>query len=220
MANQNKKNPEATDEHAADARDADPGEVVASKDAPSNDLIPDWAPWATLLGLMALGVIGGLGLLPVPKGWVSGPAAEETAAEATAATATTAEPTATAAREGRPVPKPAAKPAADQEMVEASHLLIKYKGAFRAGPEATRTKEEAKKRAEEAAAKAQKGVPFEKLVAEYSEGPTKSRGGKLGRFSRKQMVKPFADAAFALKPGETSGVVETRFGFHVIHRTK
>ena len=111
--------------------------------------------------------------------------------------------------------------AADQERVSASHLLVQYKGSLRAGANVTRTKEEAKKRAEEALAKARKGAAFEKIVAEYTDEPGgAARGGKLGTFPRQAMVKPFADAAFALKPGQISDLVETDFGYHVILRTE
>jgi parvulin-like peptidyl-prolyl isomerase len=99
---------------------------------------------------------------------------------------------------------------------------VAYKGGQRARPDITRSKAEAKKRAEEALKKAKApGADFAKLVGEYSDEPgAAQRGGSLGSFTRNRMVKPFSDAAFELKVGETSDVVETGFGFHVIKRTK
>jgi parvulin-like peptidyl-prolyl isomerase len=92
---------------------------------------------------------------------------------------------------------------------------------MRASPALKRTKEEAKKRAEGILAKARKGEDFGKLADASSDDPSaKLNHGSLGKFSRAQMVKPFADAAFALKPGEVSPLVETPFGFHVIKRTE
>ncbi len=65
------------------------------------------------------------------------------------------------------------------------------------------------------------GESFTKLAKEYSDDPgTKNRGGDLGYFQIRQMVKPFAEAAFNLKKvGDISGIVQSRFGFHIIKLT-
>lgn len=61
------------------------------------------------------------------------------------------------------------------------------------------------------------GADFEKLAKEDSKGPSASKGGELGWFAKNEMVPEFADAAFALKPGEYSKTpVKTQFGWHVI----
>jgi len=57
---------------------------------------------------------------------------------------------------------------------------------------------------------------FEALARKYSEDGSASRGGDLGFFDEKRMVKPFADAAFAMSPGDISDIVETQFGLHII----
>lgn len=61
------------------------------------------------------------------------------------------------------------------------------------------------------------GGDFAELAKKKSKGPSGARGGDLGYFSRGRMVKPFSDAAFALKDGEvTQNPVKTQFGWHVI----
>ena len=100
------------------------------------------------------------------------------------------------------------------ERVKASHILVKV------DPEANASqKAEAQKKIDLVQAKLQKGEDFAALAKEYSEGPSGPNGGELGYFTRGQMVKPFEEAAFAMQPGEVSGMVETRFGYHLIKVT-
>lgn len=61
-----------------------------------------------------------------------------------------------------------------------------------------------------------KQATFEKLAAEYSEDGSARSGGDLGWFPRGKMVAEFEDAAFKMKVGDTSHVVKTQFGYHVI----
>jgi peptidyl-prolyl cis-trans isomerase SurA len=77
-------------------------------------------------------------------------------------------------------------------------------------------KEAAIARLTEARQKLESGTPFEQVAAEYSDDASASRGGDLGTFGRGTMVPEFEDAVFALAPGEISGIVPTRFGFHIV----
>lgn len=97
------------------------------------------------------------------------------------------------------------------EEVSARHILFKVE----AGAD-EETKAAAKAKAEAARKRALAGEDFATLATELSEGPSGPSGGSLGFFSKDRMVKPFADAAFALEAGGTSEVVETQFGYHVI----
>ena len=101
------------------------------------------------------------------------------------------------------------------EQVRASHILIKVDpGAEEA------KKAEARTKIESVQAKLKKGEDFGALAKEYSEGPSGPKGGDLGFFGRGQMVKPFEETAFSMKPGQVSGMVETRFGYHLIMVTE
>ena len=65
------------------------------------------------------------------------------------------------------------------------------------------------------------GEKFQALAVMYSEDQTSARrGGELGMRTREEFVKPFSDAAFALKPGQVSQIVETEFGFHIIQMSE
>ena len=98
----------------------------------------------------------------------------------------------------------------------ASHILVK---AEKSAPAAER--EKAKAKAEGLLAQLTKTpAAFAETARKNSDDPgSAAQGGDLDFFARGAMVKPFEDSAFALKPGEMSGVVESDFGFHIIQLT-
>ena len=107
--------------------------------------------------------------------------------------------------------KTAADPA---DAIRASHILISAKKD--AKPEEIAA---AKTKAENILAAVRKdNKQFEALAQKESACPSGKQNGSLGLFQKGQMVKEFEDAAFALKEGEVSGVVQTEFGFHIIRR--
>ncbi len=105
---------------------------------------------------------------------------------------------------------------AGKEERRASHILI---NAPKDEPAAER--EKARQRAEELLAQVRKDPSsFAELARKYSQDPGSApQGGDLGFFARDAMVKPFADAVFAMKKGDISDVVETDFGYHIIKLT-
>ncbi len=102
------------------------------------------------------------------------------------------------------------------ETAKARHILIAYQGAARSTQ--SRSQDEAKKRAEEVLKKAKAGEDFATLAEQFSDGPTKERGGDLGEFPQGVMTPEFDEAVFSMKAGEISNIVETPFGFHIIQR--
>jgi peptidyl-prolyl cis-trans isomerase C len=98
-----------------------------------------------------------------------------------------------------------------EESVHARHILIAV--APDASPE---DDAKAKDRAKTVLAKAKEGDDFAQLAKQYSEDPSKDKGGDLGDLARGQTVKPFEDVAFSLRPGEISDLVRTTFGYHII----
>lgn len=86
-----------------------------------------------------------------------------------------------------------------------------------AGKQQALTKEEAREKSQVLLDRVRKGEDFARLAKENSDDPgSKDNGGGYDFFGRGKMVLEFEKAAFALKPGEVSGLVETEFGFHII----
>jgi peptidyl-prolyl cis-trans isomerase C len=98
------------------------------------------------------------------------------------------------------------------ETVRVRHILVKTgQGAAEDEMKAAREK------AESLLKRVRAGEDFAKLAQEASDDAgSKGKGGEIGFFPRGRMVPEFEKVAFALKPGEVSGVVETKFGYHII----
>jgi peptidyl-prolyl cis-trans isomerase C len=75
----------------------------------------------------------------------------------------------------------------------------------------------AKELADELKEKIDKGEEFTKLAEEFSECPSKKRGGDLGWFGKGAMVRPFEVAAFTAQEGDVVGPIKTEFGWHLIY---
>ncbi|MHC4212939.1 MAG: peptidylprolyl isomerase [Planctomycetota bacterium] len=102
------------------------------------------------------------------------------------------------------------------ELCRASHILITPDEIqVKTDPNAAKAK--AKAKAEELLKKLKTDkADFATLAKANSSCPSSAKGGDLGFFQKRQMVKEFSDAAFAMKAGQISDVVETQFGFHII----
>jgi hypothetical protein len=113
-----------------------------------------------------------------------------------------------------------AKFSGEPPKVTVKHVLVKHAGAKNPVAGVKRTREEACLRAAEARDKLRGGsVDWADVVKEYSDEPgAASREGLVGAVERKDLAKPFADAAFELGANQLSDVVETESGFHLILR--
>ncbi|PIV90570.1 protein translocase subunit SecD [Candidatus Gracilibacteria bacterium CG17_big_fil_post_rev_8_21_14_2_50_48_13] len=123
--------------------------------------------------------------------------------------------------DGFAVVKMNSKYTADQEVMKASHILFTTTDAGNAAatPEETANRDAvAKKSAEELLVRIQADPSkFDELAKQNTQEPGgKERAGDLGYFTKGMMVPEFETAAFALEPGQVSGVVKTQFGYHII----
>jgi peptidyl-prolyl cis-trans isomerase C len=101
------------------------------------------------------------------------------------------------------------------EQIRASHILCQVDPQAKA-----EEKKKAKEKAEGLLKQIKAGKDFAELAKTNSDCPSKEQGGDLNFFGKGQMVPAFESAAFALKPGEVSDVVETQFGYHIIKVTE
>lgn len=101
------------------------------------------------------------------------------------------------------------------ERRKARHILIKT-----AATDNAEQKTAKRSKIDEIAAKIKAGEDFAELAKKNSEDSSAKQGGDLGLFGRGQMIKPFEDTVFAMKEGQTSDVVETTFGLHLIKLEK
>jgi parvulin-like peptidyl-prolyl isomerase len=145
---------------------------------------------------------------------------QQAAASASAAAAVSA--SALAALPSASVAPPPKKKTPAGEWITAQHILISYKGAKGAPLAVTRTKEQAKARADEALAKVKDPkMDFQDVVNIYSDDlGSKERLGSVGKIKRENVFKEFADAAWQLDVDEVSPVVESPAGFHIIKRNQ
>jgi peptidyl-prolyl cis-trans isomerase C len=98
------------------------------------------------------------------------------------------------------------------ETVRVRHILIGFKGDMTEDQI-----KELRQKADKVLKKAKDGDDFAKLASEYTDDPgSKAKGGDLGYFPRGNMVPEFENAAFNLKPGDISDIIETPYGYHII----
>jgi peptidyl-prolyl cis-trans isomerase C len=97
------------------------------------------------------------------------------------------------------------------EQVRARHILLKINT-----DDVPEVKNQKRLELAGLSGKIQNGADFSKIAEEHSECSSKQQGGDLGFFERGRMVKPFEEAAFNLKVGEVSDIIETQFGYHLI----
>ncbi|KAL1893029.1 peptidyl-prolyl cis-trans isomerase Pin1 [Sporothrix stenoceras] len=107
--------------------------------------------------------------------------------------------------------------------IRAAHLLVKHRESRRPmswrEAEITRTKEEARQIIQGYEEQIQRGdITLGELALTESDCSSARKRGDLGYFGKGDMQKEFEESAFSLRPGETSGVVETASGLHLIQR--
>lgn len=102
-----------------------------------------------------------------------------------------------------------------EEQIKARHILVKV-----ADTATAEEKQKADEKIKAALERLKKGEAFEVVAKEVSEDSSAAQGGDLGWFGKGSMVAEFEDAAFKLDVGQTSDIVTTQFGYHIIQVTE
>lgn len=176
--------------------------------------LPEWVPFAVLSVLLFAGALGSRAMRAVSS--EANKTSSETAAPSRAAAPAPAPKTPDVAATASAATK-------DGELrISTQHLVVTHgESIMGRSLNITRTREQAKARSTEALAKARQGADFRQLIEEYSDDAHKNEfHGEQLNFSRKDAIPSFSQAAFALKVGEISNLVDTPFGYMVIRRIK
>ena len=101
-----------------------------------------------------------------------------------------------------------------------AHILVRYRGAARAGSSVTRSQAEAEARAREALAQVEGDAEFAEVAAEMSDDEAnREHGGSMGALEQGLLPGPLDTALFSMEVGDVR-LVETELGFHVVTRTE
>ena len=113
-------------------------------------------------------------------------------------------------------------------VVSTRHIVIAHQGSMRASADVARTRSEALELCQELMLRARSGERFASLATQYSDGPSRFVGGDVGPFAKGRMdhvaplfpysIPAVEQAVFDLGLGETSGIIESPFGCHVLQR--
>lgn len=102
--------------------------------------------------------------------------------------------------------------------IHCAQIIVSFAGSARPIEGVARSRDDASARATAAKSELEAGTAWPTVVRKYSDGPAQEDMGDLGWFSRRQLMPVLDEAAFVLDVGQTSGVVESPVGFHLVHR--
>jgi hypothetical protein len=208
--------------------DAVPGRPVGAEPSAEPEDKYWWTPHAVLGVLILLGILGFFGFFNKWLGFLAADKGEPASTSAPTAPAPAPKPATAAVPAKTAMPPRNTAAPLDTTQYGAKHILIAWKGAMRAAPSVSRTKDEAAKIASNVAKAAKATVKSKKreeewkiLVEQNTDDPTnKTKAGDLGTFSPHGYDPKFVEGLKKTEVGAVSDPVESAFGYHIIWRTK